>query len=203
MFRDIKLTGESVLEGDVDCIKFANTGEVEVNGNLKAVEIKVTGECLIRGRLEAQTIRGRGEFKVSHSVRGEHIKLTGNLETGGDCEVGTCEAEGAFAISGLLSADLLDLKMFGPCKAREIGGTTLQVRRSKASRLLSIFRSSGLGVLTAEQIEGDKVDLEHTVANVVRGNRVTIGPGCEIGLVEYGETLTVHKSATVKKSVKQ
>ncbi|RKP56090.1 hypothetical protein D7Z26_05410 [Cohnella endophytica] len=204
LFRDVKLIGESEFHGNVDCLKFTNTGEVEVNGSLKAAsELKVTGECTIRGSLEARRLRGRGEIKILQGLRGEHIKFTGNIDTGGDCEIDACELQGAFNIEGLLSADHLELKMFGPCRAREIGGTALSVKRSKASKLLSIFRSSGNAGLTVDQIEGDRVQLEYTVAAVVRGKHVTVGPGCEIGRVEYGETLTVHKSAIVKQRVKQ
>ena len=39
--------------------------------------------------------------------------------------------------------------------------------------------------LTAEVIEGDKVEIEYTQADVVRGNHIKIGPGCKVDLVEY------------------
>ncbi|MCL6576409.1 hypothetical protein [Kyrpidia sp.] len=38
-----------------------------------------------------------------------------------------------------------------------------------------------------ETIEGDDIYLENTRARVVRGTRVQIGPGCQIGLLEYSE----------------
>lgn len=202
-FRHVKLMGESVLEGDVDCFKLSNTGEIVVNGSLRSGELRVTGECEVKGSLAALTVRGRGELKISLGVRGENIKFAGNIEVGGDCEAGTLELDGAFGVSGLLSADWLEVKMYGPCRAREIGGTTLRVKRSRATMLLIMFKSIGHAVLTADQIEGDKVELEHTVATVVRGNNVSIGPGCEIGRVEYRDSLDIHKSATVKESVQQ
>jgi cytoskeletal protein CcmA (bactofilin family) len=110
---------------------------------------------------------------------------------------------GAFQVSGLLSADKLDVKMYGPCKAREIGGSTLRVRRSRATKLLDLIKAREPFVLKADQIEGDIVELEHTVAEVVRGNRVAIGPGCRIGRVEYQQSLKTHKSASVGHSVRR
>ncbi|WP_256759714.1 bactofilin [Cohnella sp. WQ 127256] len=199
-FRHIKITGESVLTGDVDCIKLANTGEVVVNGGLRTRELKVTGECEVKGSLEAQIVRGRGELKISSSIRGENIKFTGNIDAGGNCEVGVLEMDGAFNVAGLLSADVLELKMYGPCRAREIGGTKLVIKRSKATKLLNLVNLKGHAHLTADQVEGDLVELEHTIAAVVRGNNVTIGPGCQIGRVEYRDTLNIHKSALVKES---
>jgi len=197
-FRHVKLTGESVLEGDIDCIKLANIGEVVVKGNLRTNMLKVTGECEVQGSMEALIVRGRGELTVSSGVRGENIKFIGNIKAGEDCEAGAVDIGGGFAIDGLLSADTLDVKMYGPCSAREIGGTLLRVRRSRATRLLQLFKSNDNALLTTDQIEGDKVELEHTIAAVVRGNQVSIGAGCHIERVEYRDTLNIHKSAVVK-----
>jgi cytoskeletal protein CcmA (bactofilin family) len=200
-FRNVRLTGESLLSGDVDCYKLSNTGELVVKGNLRAEELSLTGECDVQGSLQTITARGRGEVKVSSGVRGENIKFTGSIGVGGDCEAGSLEVDGAINVAGLLSADRLEIKMYGPCKAKEIGGTNLFVKRSKATRIINLLKSSDHAKLYAEQIEGDKVELDHTEASVVRGNNVKIGPGCEIGRVEYRDTLEIHKSSLVKESI--
>ena len=41
-----------------------------------------------------------------------------------------------------------------------------------------------------------------TTADVVRGKRVRLGPGCHIKLVEYSETLEAHPSAKIDKQTK-
>lgn len=110
---------------------------------------------------------------------------------------------GAFDVNGLVSAERLELKMLGPCKAKEIGGGNLVVRRSRKSSLIHLFKPTHAGALTVESIEGDVVELEHTTAKIVRGNHVTIGQGCEIGRVEYTHTLNIHKSAVVQEMVRQ
>ena len=56
--------------------------------------------------------------------------------------------------------------------------------------------------LTASSIEGDEIELEDTTADVVRGKRVVIGPGCHIKTVEYIDTLDVHEDAEVEKKTK-
>ena len=56
--------------------------------------------------------------------------------------------------------------------------------------------------LKAETIEGDDVYLEHTTAQVVRGNTVTIGEGCEIDLVEYRTDFKKTPGASVLKDMK-
>lgn len=200
-FRNVKLTGESTFSGDVDCVKLTQIGELEITGGLTVGEMKLTGECEVLGRLKAGAIGGRGELTVKAGLRAERVKFTGNVETDGDCEAGIFKMDGAFGIRGLLGADTVDVRMFGPCTAKEIGGSKIRVRRSRTRKLLSLVHAGGNSVLNAEQIEGDAVVLEYTEAAVVRGNRVEIGPGCKIGKVEYRSELDIHKSATVAEVV--
>ncbi len=202
-YRHVRLTGEGTFSGDVDCAKLTQIGELEIGGGLRAGEVKITGECDVRGRLDAGAVSGRGELTAQAGLRAERVKFTGNIETAGDCEAGTFAVEGAFAVAGLLSADTVDIRMFGPCSAKEIGGSKIIARRSRTKKLLGLLKEDGSCVLTAEQIEGDYVELEHTEAEVVSGNRVEIGPGCRIGRVEYRSGLDIHKSAVVNEVVKR
>ena len=55
---------------------------------------------------------------------------------------------------------------------------------------------------STESIEGDEVYLEYTRTKVVRGNNVSIGPGCEVELVEYKNNFQQAKGAAVKDSKK-
>jgi len=64
-------------------------------------------------------------------------------------------------------------------------------------RLTVTVRSRNTGMLTAESIEGDRVYLESTQADVVRGREVSIGPSCRIRRVEYSQSLQVDPTAEV------
>jgi cytoskeletal protein CcmA (bactofilin family) len=202
-FRHIKVTGECKFNGNVDCTKLSSMGEVVINGDLRTDELKLTGQCEIKGSLDALTVKGRGELKVSSGMRGENIKFTGNIDAEGDCEAGAFEVSGGFNVRGLLSADSLEVKMYGPCLARELGGGKLRIKRSRKSALVSLIKLKNLNsaTLNAELIEADDIDLEYTAAAIVRGNSVTIGAGCQIDRVEYRDSLHVHKSAIVKEKV--
>ncbi|XID95850.1 hypothetical protein ACF3MZ_15555 [Paenibacillaceae bacterium WGS1546] len=136
-YRNVKLTGEGSFDGDVDCVKLSQIGELKVKGGLRAEAIKLTGECEINGALEASKIGGRGELKVKRGLRAEKVRFTGNVDVGGNCEAGTFEVNGAFEVDGLVSADGLDVRFFGPCRAREIGGGRLRARRSRTTKLIT------------------------------------------------------------------
>lgn len=202
-FGTIRITGECKLLSDVECDKFACTGKTDVAGNMRAGEFRLTGECEVRGSLDAGRAGGRGELDVASRLRAEHVDFTGNLKVGEDCEAGDLLIDGGFQVNGLVSAERLVLKMYGPCVAREIGGGTITVKRSKASSLIHLFRSKSSGVLTTDSIEADVVDIQHTAAGVVRGNHVTIGAGCRVDRVEYAATINIHKNAVVKDIVRQ
>ncbi|WJH34862.1 hypothetical protein N6H14_01395 [Paenibacillus sp. CC-CFT747] len=68
--------------------------------------------------------------------------------------------------------------------------------------IAGLFRGRDLrpNMLNADLIEGTLVNVEYTRARLIRGNRVVIGPHCEVERVEYTESLTVDPSASVGSS---
>jgi cytoskeletal protein CcmA (bactofilin family) len=201
-FRQVRIVGECVLAGDTQCEKFAATGTVRVKGSLDSENVKITGELKVDGDLLLGKAAITGEADVRGSCRGEEIKLTGGFKIKGDLESESCKIGGAAVIGGLLSAETVELRMHGPCEAREIGGGGITVKRNRFAKLKGMFGTANAAVLKAELIEGDRLDLEHVKAKVVRGNEVRIGPGCEIGRVEYAKSQTKSRSASVGAEVK-
>lgn len=200
-FKDVKVTGECQFTGDVDCKKLKLTGNASVFGNLRTEKMKVTGEVMIEGNLEGSSVSGQGEIKAS-SVRTNELDLYGNLEVNGDCVGEKLEISGALNVAGLLSAEHLEIDLVGPCRAKEVGGSTIIIRRGKKGKLLHLIKPNQNISFEAGIIEGDTVELNYTKADVVRGERVFIGAECEIETVEYREILEIHKNATVKHQIK-
>ena len=56
--------------------------------------------------------------------------------------------------------------------------------------------------LTTGTIEGNRISLECTDAEIVRGQDVVIGKECKIGRVEYSGTLEIQDNAEVGQQVK-
>ena len=88
---------------------------------------------------------------------------------------------------------------------REIGGEKIEVTRGGwrekgifLDGLIKLFTGGGTAELHTQLIEGDEITLEDTTAATVRGKTVVMGPGCNIGTVEYSESLRVADGATVK-----
>jgi cytoskeletal protein CcmA (bactofilin family) len=160
--------------------------------------LKVTG-TLKAQHFYAEAAKFRGEADIRGNLSAGSFDILGNLTVRGDCEAESLDVKGAFTIDGLLNADTIQVRLYGLSRAKEIGGEKIEIRRrSRLSRLLIPFVFSGSdSVLTAETIEGDDIYLEYTKAGCVRGNDVTIGPGCEIGTVEFKRHLLIDEDANV------
>jgi cytoskeletal protein CcmA (bactofilin family) len=205
-YRSVTIDGVSKVEGPVRSDgPFVMNGTVRVFGDVRTEELNVNGQLKIKGRLSFGTSQIDGYLKVDGSVDGERLALHGLLKAGGDCEAERFEGEGGFDIGGLLNAGTLDVRLYAGGKAREIGGDVIRVRRTARS----VWKKMWLWMvpkrhleLKADLIEGDEVDLENTIASVVRGNRVVVGPGCRIGRVEYRSELIKRPGARIEEEVK-
>lgn len=126
------------------------------------------------------------------------MEVSGGLEIGGNAKVEIFKVHGGFKIEGMLYAGTIELMMNGTCRAKEIRGQRITVRKKISTRNLLAYLAPFPAVrLKVDVIEGDDIELEGTIARVVRGNSVKIGPGCEIGRVEYKHHYEDNPKATV------
>lgn len=223
-FDDVKINGTGCINGDVECGFLDSNGASEIRGNVRAKSIKINGAMQIKGDVVSEQMDVNGTANVSGEILTEKIKvsgttsLTGSLKAAGvdvkgsismdgDLEAESFKNIGSFNIGGLLNADTISASIIGNCKAREIGGGSIEIKRFDNSIVLQIQKLikdifNVKHFLIADTIEGDDVYLEQTTARVVRGNNVTIGQGCSIDLVEYKEDLKVLEGANIKEQKK-
>lgn len=216
-YDKVSIRGEGTIVNDVECSVFHVYGTSEAVENATVGSVKIIGEAEFKGNVEAGQTLVMGTMKVDGKALLKKVKILGILEAGerlsgdeatikgsiavnGDVEYETFESSGGFEIKGLLTAETIKVSLrFGESRAEEIGGGKITVKRKKNS-LLPFGKDAGS--LTAKVIEGDDIYLENTKAAIVRGKQVKIGPGCQIGLVEYTNELTQDPSATIKTKTK-
>ncbi len=212
-FHLVTINGRGTVNNDLECSELECNGSGTIKGNVKANSAKVSGNARFNGNFICQKLRVEGTAKIEQSLSSSHLKVSGkasvggkvkceeikvhgSLTVGGDCEAEIFKAESHFKIGGLLNAEQIDIKIFGECRAKEIGGQVITVKQ-KGSLIGSLLKPIFKTQLEAEVIEGDKIDLENTIAKVVRGNQVRIGPNCHVGVVEYTEEFFQDKNAIV------
>jgi cytoskeletal protein CcmA (bactofilin family) len=223
-FDAVKIAGEGKINGNIICSVFKIHGDAKVEGNVKTEYGIINGKTVIKGSLEADSFKINGSSEVEGDITVKEIKISGESITGGnissekieirgrlkvdkDCNSEVFSSKGGFVINGLLNAGNIDIELYAPCKAKEIGGENISVKRgnvfSLRSIINSIFPSFNLNDdLTTEIIEGDEIYLEWTKAKIVRGNNINIGPGCQIELVEFKKSFQQDKSAKVNNNKK-
>ncbi|MGB9758091.1 MAG: polymer-forming cytoskeletal protein [Candidatus Bipolaricaulaceae bacterium] len=224
-YGTVKIAGSGKVVGDLVAEEFKAAGSAKVEGSLKARRFEVAGSFKCEGNLEAEEAEAAGSFRVGGKVQAKELKLAGSAQakgiTGGylraggalsvaeDVEVETFRLNGAFDIGGLLSADRVEVELYGNSRAREIGGEKIVVHLSPkgpsgflAQALSFWLGRTHKGWLEVDTVEGDEIELEATTAKLVRGGKIKIGPGCHIERVEYTESLEVAQGAVVKEEVR-
>ncbi|MCR2804177.1 hypothetical protein [Paenibacillus soyae] len=196
-FGRLRITGDATFVGDVDCDKLSITGTVRVKGSLAFSDMTLTGNAEVHSSLRGGSIRGLGELHVAGHLRAGTLRISGHLDAGGAVEADRIDLRGGLTAKSMVNADEVAIRLYGPSIAKEVVGEQVSIRRSRGMMLKGLFQPGKLGGMAAELIEGDRVYLEHTRAQVVRGTSVKLGPGCDIGRVEYRGTLEKHAKSKV------
>ncbi|MBU5455903.1 hypothetical protein [Caproiciproducens sp. MSJ-32] len=224
-FNKVQILGDVDATGDIECNKLSVIGDLRIKGRLKCGDFKVMGECTLEESAEIEKIKilGQvraekevevksnlkvvGEFYITNSLKlkegdivgqvinknnifFDKLKVTGELRSMGDCEGNVFFSGGRLDISGLLSADKIEIVPKGNSIINEIGGSEICIRKNK-------YWESSSGRVKANLIEGDKITLENTDCDIVRGEEITILGNCNIKRVEYTKTISIDKNSKV------
>jgi len=208
-YESVQISGSAKITGDVTALNRCScSGSTKIVGSLKTKQLHCSGSCSIAGSLEAQEIHSSGSWSVGGAMVCQDFRSSGSTKIGKDLRARTVDCSGAltvhgdvaaeqftlaggFSIDGLLNADRIRIKLGNDAMAREIGGTIVECRSHRSNRFLRV-----------ETVEADEIHLENTLAQVVRGRIVRIGPACKIQRVEYAESLEVSPGAEVSQQVK-
>lgn len=229
-YEEIKVSGSTKIEGPVRCQKLKASGslratglldcsgEIRASGSSKFDEVK-SGDLKLSGASNAQgDVRVKGEvkqsgaFNIGGCLSAEIVDASGALSVAGDLEAGTCKLSGSVEVGGLINANTLKVRMGNDSSARAIGGETIAIGKSAdsnngsfVSAIKNLFSFGGTGgqFTVTETIEGDDITLEFVTCPEVSGKVVRIGKGCQIGRVNYQESLEISEDAQVGEQVKQ
>ncbi|MBM7680353.1 cytoskeletal protein CcmA (bactofilin family) [Pullulanibacillus pueri] len=213
-YSKVRVMGEGNVTGELECDQAKIFGTCTFEKAVKAETFAVFGNAVVRELLTARQIRIYGDADLENTVtreliirgnleifgthKGQTVNCKGNLSIKKNCEVDVFHSRGMFSITGLLNADWIDIGLkFGTSQAREIGGETIVIKKD-----IGLFNGKRDARLIVDSIEGDDISLEATTAKNVRGQKVQIGPDCDIEVVEYQNHLSVSPCAKVARQIK-
>ena len=195
----MRCAGSAHTEGDVACAGVVKcAGSFRCGGNMQAGELHVSGSCSLGGDVRADVLKTAGSVSVAGRVQAGQLSGAGSFAVDGDVEGDDVSLAGSIRIGGLLNAERLCIRLGGNSRVGSIGGGEIHVERGReGGGFLGLFRKNGSGMLSVSTIEGDKVTLENTEAETVRGREVVISSGCKIGCVEYTVSLRIEGDGQV------
>ncbi|SDT11109.1 Polymer-forming protein [Paenibacillaceae bacterium GAS479] len=200
MARKTRIDGVASVREDLDSESLVVNGTADFKGSIKAGNIDINGMAGVAGQLVTELCLVNGKLSVEESMVAREIKVNGGLKVHGSCKSERLICEGKLKLDALSTGELR-LKLEGKSIIRELTASRIEVvgesgwSRSVWQKLLPMSTENGL---SAQTIKGDDIYLERTTAGIVRGARVVIGDGCEVGLVEYSGELDVHRGAVVR-----
>lgn len=203
-FKDVNIKGSGQIHGDLECVNVKVYGDGLFDGKLEVIDtVNIKGHTEFKGPLETENLKIQGEIEINNEVFADDTSITGYIQTDNDFNAEIFKLEGGFNIGGLLNADKIKINLYWPCKVDEIGCAEITVKKNAKLSFLGlknmIMPSETNKILDAKIIEGDYIYLENTHAKVVRGNKITIGTGCKIDLVEYKESYENKEKSIVDK----
>lgn len=195
----IRCSGSAKVQGNVTTDDLSCSGSCALQGDVHAKEVEISGALKVEGNLTSQKIHVSGGIKIEHALHCNSLKVSGGLSVGEDVEAEEAYLNGGTKIAGLLNAEKIEMMSSPSSKIKDIGCASLKVRREKSGLLKRVF---GIDyALEVDSIEADRVDLEYTKADVIRGNDLHIGQGCRVRRVEYTGTCRAEEG-TVEELVK-
>lgn len=210
--RDIIVMGDSIFKDAISAREIKTYGDVDLKGKCAVdslstkgdfkssseVEVKdkatIMGDAKIKESFKGNYIKILGEINVSKNIYFETVKVLGKAEIKGNCEGNYFYNKGEVRIDGLLSADKIEIVPKRSSSIEEIGGSEIIIKKSGYIDILS-------GKVTSKLIEGDKIILENTICNIVRGHDINILSGCSIDKIEYTGKLTIDKNSKVGEQI--
>lgn len=213
-YGKVRIDGSGQLNGDIECVDMIANGNVNVNEAVTTQKLRVNGSGTVKGPVESEELYVAGSLGLKDHLRSrfieisghcsvngysesERLTVSGHLKGHGDVRSESAEMKGTFTIDGRLHVGTAEIRLFGRCRAEEVVGDRITVRR-KGKRLWELLSFSLSGPrLETRIIEGDVLDLEYVEADIVRGNRVILGKGSKVRQVEYRDEMSRHPEAEI------
>ena len=203
-YDNVRISGSAKGEGLIRCKSFHASGSFS-GGEIECSEdFHVSGAGKFAGNIRAKEIHVSGAIKTEGSVKGKEIKLSGAIKTGSDVEAEEIKINGEINCGGLINSERLyvNLDSTASSTAENIGGSKITIEKGKSGGFFCRLLKKSGKFIVSESIEGDEISIEYTSAKTVTGRNVKIGEKCEIGLVQYSESIEISPKAKIGKCEK-
>lgn len=184
-----KFGGIVAVKGKVDVDDLVFNGRIAVEGDVTGRDINILGMASITANLKAECLFVSGAAYIEKNIDTEIFSLSGGLVN-----------------KGTINANNINMTLGAKSNMNNISGKEIKIKKpDNTGGFLSSFLKKFIKnkvQLEANIIDGEDIHIENTIANLVRGNNVTIGEGCIINTVEYRNTINFEKNGKCKSQKK-
>lgn len=210
----LKINGSGDIEGNVYADEIIINGSGDLMKNVECRFLKINGSGDVCGDVRSDEIMISGSGNIEGNVRSEQVIISGSGEIEGNCECEKFIGKGSFTVGGFLNSEEVEITLSSSCEIEEIGASKVTVTRGDQFRKGEHFTGGGFfnkvlkfatsmaGTLECRVIEANEIYLENTEVDIVRGDTVIIGEGCEIGTIEYRDVCEINPKSSVDKVIK-
>ena len=220
--------GENVNAGgptnrsSVDCETFSAAGVTNVDGDVDADDVSLKGVTNVGGDVTVDSFVSKGTTKITGALDADDATAKGTTAIDGDVKVTTLDVKGSarfgdvsadsFSAKGALTlADLSaeEVEIRGTVEATTVDAEELFIELGDDESTVETIDATTVtverdrerhdGRLKVGRVSGDTVSIEHTIADEVIGETVSLGPGAHVGVVR-AEELNVDERATVERT---
>lgn len=189
---NFKISKCGIVEGNVITDIFNISGCSRIYGNLKCNEGSISGCINVLKGVSATKFKLSGGGKFESYFKGQELIISGKCLINKGVEADYVNISGNVKINGMLNAERILINLSKNSYIEEIGATYIRIEDGcdKPNILGNFYKTlkNGNGRLKSQIIEGDEIYLENTNVEVVRGDKIIIGKGCEIKRIEYRQS---------------
>lgn len=215
--RSLACSGSAHGDGEIDVAgDFSVSGSAHFGQDVVAGVLSISGSGHFGQNVKAGELRTRGSFSCGGSLKCGTVDIRGAASVGGDVEGESVYVSGKLNCKGLLNAEEVTIHSSNPnggeMQIGSIGGSRISIEprtgdEGKQDVQIGclfgwVIRKGGgrpCTVRVKDAVEGDSVSLDYVKAERVSGRIVTVGPHCEIALVQYSEQADISPDAKVGK----
>ena len=210
-YEKIKISGTAHLSGNIICKSFASAGSVRGDDIDCTEKFKSSGSASFSSGIRAKCAHIFGSFsatdditidddihiygtaKCKSNVNCKDLFASGMLFVGGNLKSESINSSGTIKCDGVISADNIIISTDRTTKIGAINGKNIILRRKR----FSLFSARRIEV--EESITCEKIALEHVKCPEISGRSVTVGDGCEIGIIRYSESIKISDKSKVER----
>ncbi|HEV2519732.1 MAG TPA: polymer-forming cytoskeletal protein [Thermoplasmata archaeon] len=208
--------GAAKVTGNVEVDTVEIDGALSIGGTLRARRLTVHGAFEVLGMAQvAERVELRGPARFSQGFHagdldvegalavqgplevGGLAQIAGDATLAGDVHCGRLVGSGGLTVPGRLTADRIAFDLHRDSSIGTLlAGSVLFTRPAAKLPFRLPFIGQERPILTALRIEAMEVQLEGVTAELVRAERISLGPGCHVARV-IGPVVAVDPSSHV------